>query len=138
MQNELVLRVAAKAVIEAKHGILALHPSAIDLNRKWHIPGGIRDDIMEPILQTAVREVKEETGINLRDVSGAVCKIGEWQAIDKGEKVKILAVFYHFKLSERPDIILSHEHDKYIWLDRENYKQYETNPEVSELIEELL
>lgn len=135
--NELALRVAAKAIIEAGEGILVLRPSAIDLNRKWHNPGGIRDDIMEPIMQTAIREVKEETGVNLRQVSGRVIAVSDWQAVDKGEKVKILAVFYHFKLPSRPTIVLSHEHDKYAWLDLSNYKQFEANPEVYEIVEEL-
>lgn len=98
MNNDLVLRVAAKAVIEAEEGILVMHPSAIDLNRKWHIPGGVRDDIMEPILETALREVKEETGIALKGTPSKVIKIGEWQAVDKQEKVKILAVFFYFAL----------------------------------------
>lgn len=58
----IVQRVAAKAIIEAENGILILHPSGIDRNRKWHIPGGIRDDINEPLAKTVVREVLEETG----------------------------------------------------------------------------
>jgi 8-oxo-dGTP pyrophosphatase MutT (NUDIX family) len=138
MSNDLALRVAAKAVIKADDGILVLHPSEIDLNRKWHIPGGIRDDIAEPILQTAMREMKEETGIVLDRVPSKVFKIGEWQAVDKGEKVKILAVFFQFTLTSRPDIKLSHEHDNFAWLDISNYKQYEANPEVYEIIEEIL
>ena len=61
-------RVAAKAVIESEGGILALHPSAIDTNRNWHIPGGIRDTLSEPLQQTAVREVMEETGWEIDDL----------------------------------------------------------------------
>src|ERR1700722_3881685 len=105
-----VQRVAAKAVIESESGILALHPSAIDANRKWHIPGGIRDHISEPLIMTAVREVGEETGIDISGLQGRVFMIGEWPAIDKGEQVKILAVFFHFKIPSRPHIILSNEH----------------------------
>lgn len=133
-----ILRAAAKAVIQAEGGILALHPSEIDLNRKWHIPGGIRDDHSEPILLTALREVQEETGINLQNISPRVCKVGEWHAIDHDEEVKILAVFFHFVLPQRPEIALSEEHDGFAWLDRANYKSYTANPEVYEIVEELL
>lgn len=133
-----ILRVAAKAIIEAESGILALYPSDIDLNRKWHIPGGIRDDQAEPILQTALREVREETNVNLQGVASLVCKVGEWHAVDKGEEVKILAVFFHFILPSRPKIVLSGEHDDFAWLDSSNYKKYKANPEVYEIVEELL
>jgi ADP-ribose pyrophosphatase YjhB (NUDIX family) len=131
-------RVAAKAVIEAEGGILILHPSEIDLNRKWHIPGGIRDAISESITDTVIREVSEETGINLANVEGRVCMVSEWPGVDKGEAVKILAVFYHFKLLKRPKIVLSDEHDDATWVGTRNYINYEANPEVGELVRMLL
>lgn len=93
-EQHLAERVAAKVVILSEGGILALHPSEIDANRKWHMPGGIREDIREPIEQTGAREVAEETGIDISGLSGEVIKAGEWPAIDKGEHVRILAVFY--------------------------------------------
>lgn len=133
----LVQRVAAKAVIQSEGGILALHPSALDANRKWHIPGGIRDDISEPLDMTAVREVREETGIDISGLQGRVFKIGEWPAIDKGERVKILAVFFHFIIPTRPNILLSDEHVESAWLDIHNYKNYEANKEVYEIVELL-
>lgn len=133
-----VQRVATKAVIVAEGGILALEPSEIDANRKWHIPGGIRDDIHEPIEQTGIREVAEETGIDLSGHRGKVIKVGEWPAVDKGEKVRILAVFFLYKLDVRPEIVLSHEHINFAWLDKANHSDYPANPEVHELVEELL
>jgi 8-oxo-dGTP pyrophosphatase MutT (NUDIX family) len=138
MSAKRVQRVAGKAVIEAQGGILVLHPSSIDLNRKWHIPGGIRDDIEEPIRATAIREVREETGMHLDVDSGQLLKVGEWPAVDKGEAVKILAVFFLFKLANRPTIKLSHEHDSFAWLDSGNLHSHDTNPEVREIVLELL
>lgn len=49
MQNSLIQKVAAKVIIEAEGAILALHPSEIDLNRNWQMPGGIRDDMRERV-----------------------------------------------------------------------------------------
>lgn len=134
--KHVVQRVSAKAVIESDKAILILHPSGIDLNRNWHIPGGIRDDINELMLDTAIREVREETRIKLPS-NGRVFKIGEWRAVDKGEQVKILAVFYHFTLPSRPVVELSHEHDNFAWVNRDNYHKYPANKEVYEIIEEL-
>ncbi len=139
MSKTLVQRVGVKVVIEAEGGILALHPSEIDLNRKWQIPGGIRDDISEPLVITGVREVLEETGIRLEGSKlGKPIKIGEWSAVDKGENVRILAIFFHVVLPKRPEIVLSEEQDDYAWLDLSNYKKYEANQEVYEIVEELL
>lgn len=138
MANEkLTQRISAKAVIVAENGILALLPSAMDVNRKWHIPGGIRDDIDEPITATATREVLEETGIDLDGHNGEVFKVGEWQAVDKGERVKILAVFLLFKLEVRPQVVLSDEHVDSAWLDANNHLDYDANPEVHEVVEFL-
>ena len=135
--DKLVQRISGKAVIEAEGAILALHPTNIDANRKWHMPGGIRDDINESVLGTAVREVLEETGINLSGVPTDVFKISEWEAVDKEEHVKILAVFFHFVLPKRPPIVLSDEHDKSAWLDLDNYRSFNANKEVYEIIERL-
>lgn len=137
MEEQRVQRVAGKAVIEAEGGILVLQPSQIDLNRKWHLPGGLRDDIAEPILATTAREVAEETGIDLQNVPGKVVTIGEWPAVDQGQKVKILGVFFHFKLEKRPNIVLSEEHDQGMWINRSNYHEIETSPEMVEIVEML-
>lgn len=80
----------------------------------------------------------EETGI---DIAGSVLrpfKEGRWSAVDRGEKVGIIAVFMHVILPERPQLILSEEHDDYAWLTRRNYRTYQANHEVYEIVEELL
>ncbi len=138
MSERLVQRVAAKVVIEAENEILALHPSEIDANRNWQIPGGIRDNINEPIFRTGIREVAEETEIDISSQPEKVIRTGEWQAIDQGKKVKILAVFFHVILPEKPEIVLSHEHDDFAWLNLDNHEQYQANTEVYEVVESLL
>jgi len=138
MSESLVQRAGAKAVIEAEGGLLVLHPSPIDLNRNWQWPGGIRDDIEEPLIDTCLREVDEETGIDLTGIPHKLLRYGEWEAVDKGERVKILALFFHFILPERPWPILSHEHDDHDWINRANYLDFEANPEVHEVVEQVL
>ena len=138
MSELLVQRVATKVVIEAEGAILALHPSEVDLNRNWQIPGGIRDDFSETLIETGVREVGEETGLDIGGMAMRVFKYGEWTAVDKGEKVGIVAVFFHVILPKRPDIVLSHEHDDLAWLTKANHKDYQANREVHEIVEELL
>jgi len=132
-------RDAAKVVVEAEGAILALHPSEIDLNRKWQICGGIRDDESEDLRETGVRELFEETGLVVpAHLLGEPIKNASWPAVDKGERVIIRAVFYHLILPRRPEIILSDEHDQYAWLHRDTHATYDANPELHELIDELL
>lgn len=135
--GELGFRLAAKAVIIADGGLLILHPSGIDRNRNWHTPGGIRDDINESIVDTAIREVREETGLDLSPDSAKPFKVSEWRAVDRGEEVKITAIFFVFNLDMRPGVVLSHEHDQFAWISKQNYKDYQLNPEVLEIIEDL-
>lgn len=132
--NKRVQRVAGKAIIEAEGGILILKPSGIDVNKKWHVPGGIRDDIDEPLLSTAVREVLEETGTILESNSQKVLKIGEWPATDRGEKVKILGVFFHFTLTKRPEIQLSAEHDDFAWVNDQNIHEYDAHQDAIDAV----
>lgn len=114
---------------------MALKPSGIDVNKKWHIPGGIRDDISESLFQTAIREVKEETGIDISNETYKLIKIGEWTAIDKGEPVKILGVFFHLRLTKRPEIKLSNEHSDFVWINLSNYQSFDIHPDLKECVE---
>lgn len=138
MEQQLVQRVAAKAIIESEGGVLALQPSSLDRSAQWHNPGGLRDDINEPIVETVIREVREEVGINLAGVPYKVVKIGEWQATDKGQPVKILGIFFHFKLPKRQSIVLSEEHKSYAWLNLSDYLSYDLQPDLKEAIELVL
>lgn len=124
--------------MESRGGILVLHPSEVDLNRKWHIPGGLRDDINEPLIDTGRREVFEETGINLAGYEARTIMHGEWTAVDHGIKIGIVAVFLHVVLLDRPKVILSHEHDDYAWLTPNNHTTYDANLEVHKLVIQLL
>ena len=132
------LRVASKAVVESDNQILILQPSKIDQNKKWHIPGGIRDNINEPLKQTAIREVAEETGLNLEGLPTKVVYASEWKAKDKGEEVNIVAIFFHFKLPTRQNVNLSEEHKGYAWINKQNIENYVCTPEVIEILDIVL
>jgi 8-oxo-dGTP pyrophosphatase MutT (NUDIX family) len=95
----------------------------------------MRDDIEESIIETAYREVREETGIDLSGVSYKVIKIGEWQAIDKGVPVKILGIFFHFVLPQRPQVALSEEHNDFVWVNLSNYQNYDLHPDLKKSVE---
>ena len=52
----------ATAVVEQAGKILLIQEAKATCRGKWFLPGG-RSDIAEPIIDTVVREVKEESGI---------------------------------------------------------------------------
>lgn len=134
---DLVQRIAAKAVIVAEGGILVLKPSEKDANRNWHFPGGIRDDSNESLEETVIRETREETGIDLTGVPNKLIHYGEWRAVDQGEEVKILGLFFRFDLASRPDIHKSDEHSGEGWLTPETRADFSTNPEVDEVVSKI-
>ena len=138
MSEILVPRNSAKAVLMCENSFLILHPSGIDENRNWHIPGGIQYDPNEALKDTAVREVWEETGIDISTIEGVPFKVSSWKAVDKGEKVLITAQFFLFLLNKKPIIVLSDEHDDSAWINKKNKENYPTNIEVDEIIEEKL
>ncbi len=136
---ELGNRLAGKAVVESEGGILILKPSEIDTNKNWHIPGGIKDEPSESIKDTATRELFEETQIDQRgkDIGDPIYE-SSWNATDKGEKVTIVASFFHIIIAERPIIVLSDEHVNFAWVNTENIANYSVNNEVRELVSKLL
>jgi 8-oxo-dGTP pyrophosphatase MutT (NUDIX family) len=138
MSEKVGYRNSAKAIIRVKGAILVLHPSGIDANRNWHIPGGIQDDPDEKLSDTAIREVQEETMIDLSQVNGDEVKVSQWTAVDRRDKVLITATFFLYDLDKKPKVFLSDEHDDYAWLTKEDAKDYPANKEVYEIAEELL
>lgn len=77
----------------------------------WEFPGGNRGE-GESELECILREVEEETGLT--------CKPREPVDIIKGETYKkIFAI--HLKC-EPVQIILSNEHEGYIWVDKEEFQ----------------
>ena len=89
-------------------------------NGLWDIPGGsINED--EDINQGVIREVKEELQVELSDIQ--VFEISSSKGVPNG--YSILVLFYSRDITLKDEIVLSHEHTEYRWIeinDLENYK----------------
>ena len=85
----------------------------------WNFPKG-KIELEEKSFQTAIREIKEETGLSRDDLKfnqsfRAYEKFNFWRKIDdKPQRVFKIAIFYLAE-TKRADIRLSKEHGGYGW-----------------------
>jgi len=113
---------AAAAVIVREGKILIIKRKFPPNEKKWSIPGGVIE-IGEPVREAAVREVREETGLDVR-IDGIVDVVDN--IIYEGERVK-----YHFVncdfLAEyvSGDVKTNEEVLEYAWIEEGDMKKYD-------------
>lgn len=106
---------AAKAVLIGPDGLALLlrrsntHPY-IPLTPD--IPGGTFDD-NESGKDALIREVKEETGVDIADKTVTLFKKAAFRAYGNDIELELYEVT---GFGTRPDVVLSFEHDKYEWV----------------------
>lgn len=106
------------AVLESDGKILILRRANYMKNFKscWCLPGGNVDNKDNDLKSSIIREIKEETGIELTYVEQERLKeMFEY----KYENGNVTHLFY-VKLETTPEIKISKEHSKFEWIDFEN------------------
>lgn len=81
------------------------------------LPGGTLED-NETLLETMLREVKEEAGVNIN--------ANNIDEVYSGTEYSVHGTHYALfvaKLKTRPKIIMSWEHSSYEWLERDKFLQ---------------
>lgn len=89
----------------------------LEKDGKWMLPGG-RLEENETWLEGLRREVREETTIE----NFSVAKVVKVYTSDSG---KTYGVLFLGKIEGNPEITLSGEHQKYVWLGLEDIDKYE-------------
>ncbi len=112
-----VLRLAMKAVIVDGTGrVLILREATTYTDGtntgRYHLPGG-RVNMGEPFMEALMREVKEETGLDIE--IGRPVYVGEWWPNIKGTQNQIVGVFFVCTAPEN-SVRLSEEHDDFRWI----------------------
>lgn len=130
MQEDRLFFVGQKAFIEKDRKILILNDPWVGLD----FPGGKMQKGETNLIAALRREIKEETSLEI--------KIGlpffTWCAVIKnpkhkyvGEKVIVIAYKCTY-LSGK--LTLSDEHDKYFWVDKDSYKEYDFNDDMKKAL----
>lgn len=86
----------------------------------YDVPGG-RIKPGQKFDKSLLREIKEETGLNVR--IGRPFYVGEWRPKVGRESWQIVGTFFEC-FSRSNKVKLSRDHDDYQWINPKNYKKY--------------
>lgn len=132
VQGEKLLGVAGKAIIRRNGKILLLQRSISDAFDPglWEFPGG-KINFGENVIEALKREVWEEVGLYV--------KVGRplitWNFLKEPFWVTGITFCCEFAGGE---VILSYEHDHFVWIVPEDYKKFPLGITVKEQIESYL
>ncbi len=90
------------------------HPDGTKVGH-WDFPKG-HVEIGESEIQTAVRELGEETGITDINILPDFSHTISYSLIKKGQKIDKKVIFF-VALTNETNVVLSHEHQAFAWLD---------------------
>ncbi len=99
---------ASVIIVEYNNEILLLKRNSKMFYNQWGLPGG-KIDPGEEKIEAAVRELYEETGIIAKDSD--LIYVGE-----KKSMTGFTVYIYWLKLKEKQHVILSGEHNAFMWV----------------------
>lgn len=134
----MILSVATKAFIKYQDKILILRESQKyqdGTNKgKFDIVGG-RITPGENFKDSLLREVKEETGLDVE--VGRPFFVNEARPTIKGEQWQIVRIFFQCSAKSNK-VILSEDHDSYLWIKPEEYNQHNIIENLSDPFKEYI
>jgi 8-oxo-dGTP diphosphatase len=124
LPGEVRLFTATKALVSFDGKILLLRESQNYKDGtntgKFDVPGG-RITPGEGFENSLKREVLEETGLRIR--IGKPFFVNESRLTVREEKWQVVRIFFE-AFSENDKVILSEDHDNYIWIDSRDFRKY--------------
>ncbi|NUQ57447.1 MAG: NUDIX domain-containing protein [Candidatus Paceibacter sp.] len=111
MESHKLFKVNQNAIIRNKSGEILI----LQRDGKWMLPGGRLES--EGWLEGLRREIREETGIENFEVK-------EILNVDMSDSGETYIVTFLCEAEEKPEVVLSHEHQGYAWLKLENIGKF--------------
>ena len=131
MKEDALFYVGQKAFIEKDGDVLVLN----DLSKGLDFPGG-KIQVGELDLEEALRrEVREETTLEIEIGESFVTWCNEFPKHHRNAGKKIFLVGYKCKYKSG-DIALSHEHNSYRWVNRDNYHEVDDKSKFFDALEQ--
>lgn len=129
---------ATKAFISYNEKVLILRESSeyedgTNLN-KYDVPGG-RIKPRQRYDESLFREVKEETGLEIK--IGRPFHVDEWRPQVMGEAWQITGIFFEC-FSDSDNIILSKDHNRFKWINPQEYRNFNLIPGLERAFESYL
>lgn len=70
--------------------------------------------------ESLLREITEETGLSVK--IGRPFFVNEWRPVVRGEQWQVIGTFFEC-VADSNNVVLSADHDEYIWIEPENFRQ---------------
>jgi len=118
-------------IVDKKDRILLLRRSMDDYwcPGKWCIPGGMLD-AHESALEGGIRETKEETNLNVKDLKF----VHSMEVHDNDLDINVFVTYFITRKYEG-HIKLSNEHIDYEWVDLNDLHNYDCIPMLKQIVE---
>jgi len=138
MKTDIVLKTF---VVNSEGKVLLLRRSESDTRRplQWDLPGGMMDD-GETLEQGAVREVKEESGVDITSQPRVVfskAEVAAWDDQNGHHGRNVIRIYFTARV-ESANIVLSYEHDEFEWVTFETALEHIVYDRHREVIQYIL
>ncbi|HSR89107.1 MAG TPA: NUDIX domain-containing protein [Candidatus Udaeobacter sp.] len=124
INSEIKIFAATKAFVIHNGKVLLLRESGkyVDgANVGRHDVVGGRVEPEQRFDASLLREIKEETGLEIK--IGRPFFVNEWRPVVRGEQWQIVGTFFEC-FADSENVVLSSDHDEYVWIDPKDYKQF--------------
>ena len=118
-----------KVLIIQRSSDESLYPNMLEL------PSGIREPL-EPTDQALMREINEETGLNIGIIK--ILSVFDYQ-IEKEDEIRdATQINYLMKPAGEANVKISSEHQNYTWISMDEIDNYDIAKETKNVIKEVL